>query len=209
VAKPVTPAPARRGRPPADVEGRRAVIVQAARAVFARHGLEAASMRLIAKEAGVAAPTLYLYFSGAEELYGAALSASLEDLGAGLRAAAALPGGKRERAGAVAHAFFDFYYARPDDAALGLYLGRGLGPRGLTAELDAQLNRELLEAIRPLAGALREFQSLSPRAADTAAFALASSAMGVAIFHHTRRDKGLRVDARAAFAQLLAWVFRA
>jgi len=198
----------RRGRPPANVEGKRAAIVQAARTVFARHGLESASMRLIAAEAGVAAPTLYLYFTNAEEMYGAALSASLADLGGALRVAGAQARGKRERTMALAHAFFDFYYARPDDAALGLYLNRGLGPRGLNAELDAQLNRELLAALQPLTAALRELQSLSPRAADTAAFALASSAMGVAIFHHTRRDKGLQVDARAAFEQLLAWVLR-
>jgi AcrR family transcriptional regulator len=190
------------------VADKRAAIVAAARAVFARHGLESASMRLIAQEAGVAAPTLYLYFAGAEELYGAALSASLADLGAALRVAGTQARGKRERATALAHAFFDFYYARPDDAALGLYLNRGLGPRGLTAELDAQLNAELLAALKPITGALRELQSLSPRAADTAAFALASSAMGVAIFHHTRRDKSLRVDARAAFEQLLSWVLR-
>jgi hypothetical protein len=151
---------------------------------------------------------LYLYFAGAEELYGAALSASLADLGAALRVAGTQARGKRERATALAHAFFDFYYARPDDAALGLYLNRGLGPRGLTAELDAQLNAELLAALKPITSALRELQSLSPRAADTAAFALASSAMGVAIFHHTRRDKSLRVDARAAFEQLLSWVLR-
>lgn len=207
-AVPGAEVPARRGRPPANVADRRAAIVAAARAVFARHGLESASMRLIAQEAGVAAPTLYLYFAGAEELYGAALSASLADLGAALRVAGAQARGKRERATALAHAFFDFYYARPDDAALGLYLNRGLGPRGLTAELDAQLNAELLAALKPITSALRELQSLSPRAADTAAFALASSAMGVAIFHHARRDKSLRVDARAAFEQLLSWVLR-
>ena len=197
----------RRGRPPANLADRRAAIVGAARAVFGRHGLEAASMRLIAREAGVAAPTLYLYFKGAEELYGEALSASLAELKSLLEAASAA-GAARERAVAVASAFFEFYYRSPDDAALGLYLNRGLGPRGLNPELDARLNRKLLEALMPLTRALQAHQGGTARAAHTAAFSLASSAMGIAIFHHTRRDKSLHVDATAAFGQLLAWVFR-
>ena len=207
--KPAAPAASpRRGRPPANLADRRAAIVAAARAVFGRHGLEAASMRLIAREAGVAAPTLYLYFKGAEELYGAALSASLAELRSLLEAAGA-GGTPREQAIAVATAFFRFYYQSPDDAALGLYLNRGLGPRGLNPDLDARLNRELLDALLPLTRALQAHQGGSARAADTAGFSLASSAMGIAIFHHTRRDKSLRVDATAAFEQLLAWVFRA
>jgi len=206
---PAAKAAPRRGRPPANVADKRAAIVAAARAVFARHGLESASMRLIASEAGVAAPTLYLYFKGAEELYGAALSASLAELGAALAGAPAVPGDARAHAAAVTRAFFDFYYTRPDDAALGLYLNRGLGPRGLNPELDARLNRELLAAIKLLTQALGALHGYSARQAATASFALASACMGVAIFHHTRRDKSLHVDAQAAFEQLLGWVFRA
>ncbi len=110
----------------------------------------------------------------------------------------------------MATAFFQFYYRSPDDAALrALLQPRPRSARAQQPDLDARLNRELLAALLPLTRALQAHQGGSARAANTAAFSLASSAMGIAIFHHTRRDKSLHVDATAAFGQLLAWVFRA
>src|ERR1039457_3151807 len=54
-------------------EFRRTAIVDAARSVFARKGFERGIMDEIAKEAGIAKGTIYLYFRSKEEIYRAVL----------------------------------------------------------------------------------------------------------------------------------------
>ncbi len=56
------------GRGP-DREARRQAILQAARQVFARKGFEPATLEAVAREAGLAKGTLYLYFKNKEDLY--------------------------------------------------------------------------------------------------------------------------------------------
>jgi len=201
-AKPAAPAATpRRGRPPANLADRRAAIVGAARAVFGRHGLEAASMRLIAREAGVAAPTLYLYFKGARNY-------TAQRFRLAHRTQVAAGGRRRRRHAARAgpccrQRVFQVLLPESGRRRPWSYLNRGLGPRGLNPDLDARLNRELLDALLPLTSALQAHQGRQRARRQYAAFSLASSAMGIAIFHHTRRDKSLHVDATAAFGQLL------
>ena len=55
-------------------EFRRAEIVDAARSVFARRGFARGIMDEIAKEAGIAKGTIYLYFRSKTEVYKAVLS---------------------------------------------------------------------------------------------------------------------------------------
>jgi AcrR family transcriptional regulator len=59
---------------------RRSTILEAARAVFARHGFAATTMDLIAKEADVAKGTLYLYYRSKVAIYTAAVVSGLEEL---------------------------------------------------------------------------------------------------------------------------------
>lgn len=61
-------------------EFRRAEIVQAARTVFARRGFARAIMDEIAREAGVAKGTLYLYFKSKTEIYRAVLDHDMKAL---------------------------------------------------------------------------------------------------------------------------------
>ena len=61
-------------------DARREHILSAARAVFIELGLEAVSMREIAKRAGYTAGAIYSYFASKEEIYGALLAESLERL---------------------------------------------------------------------------------------------------------------------------------
>ena len=55
--------------------GKRAQILEGARAVFLKRGFDAASMGEIAREAGVSKGTLYVYFASKEELFGAIVQA--------------------------------------------------------------------------------------------------------------------------------------
>lgn len=61
-------------------EFRRTAIVNAARSVFARKGFDRGIMDAIAKEAGIAKGTVYLYFRSKEEIYRAVLNEDMEFL---------------------------------------------------------------------------------------------------------------------------------
>jgi TetR/AcrR family transcriptional regulator len=123
---------------------RRDRIVAAARSEFAGAGLGGATMRGIARTAGVTTGAIYPYFASKEELYAAVLQESLRNLSdhvAGCISAAA-PG---DRGREALRGFFGFYRARPDELALGLYLFDGIGPSGLEPVLDRRLNASLRE----------------------------------------------------------------
>src|SRR6202051_4457151 len=61
-------------------DARRQVIIDAARRVFERVGLDGASIRLIAAEAGCTTGAIYPWFAGKEEVYAAILAESLDHL---------------------------------------------------------------------------------------------------------------------------------
>jgi AcrR family transcriptional regulator len=61
-------------------EFRRAEIIDAARSVFARHGFELGIMDEIAREAGIAKGTIYLYFRSKTEVYRAVLNHDMKAL---------------------------------------------------------------------------------------------------------------------------------
>lgn len=72
-------------------------LLDAALRVFARHGYAAASVRLIASEAGVAPGLLYSHFEGKRDLLRAIFARSMEDVGESF-AAAEPPGGAADAA---------------------------------------------------------------------------------------------------------------
>jgi len=61
-------------------EFRRAAIIDAARSVFARRGFELGIMDEIAREAGIAKGTIYLYFRSKSEVYRAVLNHDMKAL---------------------------------------------------------------------------------------------------------------------------------
>ena len=66
------------------LEFRRAEIIDAARTVFARRGFALGIMDEIAKEAGVAKGTLYLYFRSKDEVFKAVLDHDMKNLKEGI-----------------------------------------------------------------------------------------------------------------------------
>ena len=73
---------AQRDRQESVSELKRALIVEAARRVFEAEGLEGASLRAIAREAGYTVGALYFHFPNKEAVYGAVLEESLDRLAA-------------------------------------------------------------------------------------------------------------------------------
>ena len=63
-------------------DSRRALMLDAARVVFEKLGIEGASIREIAKQAGYTPGAIYSYFENKEAIYGALLADTLERLNA-------------------------------------------------------------------------------------------------------------------------------
>src|SRR5690606_31704542 len=88
---------------------RRAHVLDAARRVFAERGVEGASIREIAREAGYTAGALYSYFDSKEAIYAALLAESLDRLQTEVQAARAPKGQAARTLAAKAQAWFGFY----------------------------------------------------------------------------------------------------
>lgn len=78
---------------------RRDRIVGAARHLILRNGLRGTTMEAIAREAGIAKPTLYAYFHDKESVYSAIIEALTTDLRTAFHAAISTPGDADRRIG--------------------------------------------------------------------------------------------------------------
>jgi TetR/AcrR family transcriptional regulator len=151
-------------------EARRQVIIDAARRVFERVGLDGASIRLIAAEAGCTTGAIYPWFAGKEEVYAAILAESLDHLTTYIAKRIARDSDVTTRARAGIEAFYRYYQKNPAEVSLGLYLfrGQGIQPTGLKPELNRDLNAQLGAALDLIATAISEagFDDPTARAAD-------------------------------------------
>ena len=173
-------------------DARREHILSAARAVFIELGLEAVSMREIAKRAGYTAGAIYSYFASKEEIYGALLAESLERLNDFVNLAAQDISEDKQGQSAFedlrksALAFYEFYRDNPRDLDLGFYLFQGLKPRGLTNEWDSELNSRLRAAMQHQEVALMKL-GCKQKDLDTELTAIFAHIVGVLLLNHTGR----------------------
>ena len=183
-------------------DSRRALLLDAARSVFQRLGIEGASIREIAKAAGYTPGAIYSYFENKEAIYGALLAESLERLNDIVGAADAPDGSAADMLKAKARAWFGFYAANPRDLDLGFYLVQGMQPRGLNAELNFQLNDRLHDALRPCEAALQAMGLTADEALreNTALFA---HGVGLLLLQHTGRIRMFGQEATDLFARYL------
>ena len=187
-------ATARDLRQQALADAKRSHILNAATSVFIEFGLEAVSMREIAKRAGYTAGAIYSYFANKEEIYGALLAESLERLNAFVsdaeRAISLIEDASSSNDFLVLQksvlAFYQFYRDNPRDLDLGFYLFQGLKPRGLTNECDSQLNARLRDAMLPQEIALSKL-GFSKNEIDTEVTAIFAHIVGVLLLNHTGR----------------------
>jgi len=162
-------------------------ILSAARAVFEREGLDGASLRAIAAEAGYTPAALYFHFDSKEALYAEVLGRSIAVLQTAVDTAVASADTPAERFCAAALAFFDFYAENPRDLDLGFYLFRGgMRPHGLGRERDRALNEALEASLAPIRAAALSLGAAEAQADLIMADAFAH-ASGVLLLAHTRR----------------------
>ena len=199
---------ARLDRQQAMNDSRRALVLDAARSVFERLGIEGASIREIARQAGYTPGAIYSYFENKEAIYGALLAESLERLNAVVDAAGDPAMGPAEMLEAKASAWFGFYAVNPRDLDLGFYLVQGMRPRGLSADLDVQLNDRLHDALRPCEAALQAM-GLNAEDALRENTALFAHGVGLLLLQHTGRIRMFGQDAMMLFdAYLISLIER-
>jgi TetR/AcrR family fatty acid metabolism transcriptional regulator len=128
------------GRGP-DREARRQAILQAARQVFARKGYDPATLEAVAREAGLAKGTLYLYFRDKEDLYFHTVLHMLESLQASIQEQAERPAGALERMRALALGQCSFFLRHRDNLQL-------LAP--FSNPSLARLHKRLISAMKEL-----------------------------------------------------------
>lgn len=178
-------------------ELKRSLILDAARAVFERDGLDGASLRAIAAEAGYTPAALYFHFDSKEALYAEVLGQSIAALKAHVDAQVGGATTPQARFAAAALGFFDFYAENPRDLDLGFYLFRGgMRPHGLGRERDTALNAALEAVLWPLSDAAEAMGAdvTMARLIMTDAFA---HAVGVLLLLHTRRIRMFGLAPRA------------
>lgn len=182
---------------------KRALILEAAREVFAAEGLEGASLRAIAARAGYTPAALYFHFDSKEAIYAEVLQGSLAALGQAVDDAVAKASEPEARLRAAAMAFFRFYAQNPRDLDLGFYLFRGgMKPKGLGRERDVSLNESLGTALRPIADAAEALGS--PRAeANLLVVDIFAHATGLLLLLHTGR---IRMFGASATERMEAYV---
>lgn len=177
-------------------EARRALVLDAARSVFAEHGIEGANIREIARRAGYTAGALYSYFENKEAIYAALLEESLDRLSLAVEEARPTVRGRPDRLLlARAQAWFSFYADHPRDLDLAFYLVRGISPRGLTNDLNRHLDDRLRQALQPCEDALVAL-GLDTDRARSEHTALFAHGLGLLLLQHTGRIRlfGAAVD---------------
>jgi len=186
---------------------RRALVLDAARSVFAEKGVEGASIREIARRAGYTPGAIYSYYDSKEAVYAALLAESLERLNLEVRQARAFKAHPERTLANKAQAWFGFYARNPRDLDLGFYLVQGLAPRGLTSEFNQQLNGRLHDALRPCEDAMQAM-GLSPEAALSENTALFAHGVGLLLLQHTGRIRMFGQSAEALFHRYVEQLVR-
>jgi AcrR family transcriptional regulator len=178
-------------------ELKRGLILDAARAVFERDGLDGASLRAIAAQAGYTPAALYFHFDSKEALYAEVLGQSIAALKAHVDAKVGQAATPQARLAAAVLGFFDFYAQNPRDLDLGFYLFRGgMRPHGLGRERDMALNAALEAVLWPISEAAEALgaEVAMARLIMTDAFA---HAVGVLLLLHTKRIRMFGLGPRA------------
>jgi TetR/AcrR family transcriptional regulator len=174
---------------------KRAGILAAATDVFARAGLEGATIRAIAQAAGYTAGAVYAYFPTKEAIYADILAQSLASLRETMEAAYRDAPDDEARVRATIRAFYDFYRERPQELELGFYLFQGMRPRGLSRAMDRALNSKLIAVLMRIRAAILRLGALRPLAAHRETVAAMCHISGVLLMARTGRLKTLDSDA--------------
>lgn len=139
----------------ADRQDKGTRILQAAIRVFAEKGFKAAALEQVARQAGTAKGTLYLYFRDKQELYYRAALQVFDDVRAHIDACAAQASGPVEKLRAIARAQLEYFTMHRDAMRLAAgIMAPGLG--GLRKRLFVALMERRQKGLEALTAIVEE-----------------------------------------------------
>ncbi|MGE0734535.1 MAG: TetR/AcrR family transcriptional regulator [Alphaproteobacteria bacterium] len=175
---------------------RRGHFLAAAKRVFAAKGLDGASVRDIAREAGYSPAAIYFYYPSKEAIYGDILADSLAALIRSIKEASPPSQSAADRMARAALAFYDYYFSHRDELDLSFYLFNGIRPRGLTPEINRQLNGRLIALLQYIADLIAAATDLPRDSANEEAVAAFSHMSGLLLLNNSGRLKTFGFDGR-------------
>jgi AcrR family transcriptional regulator len=110
--------PLPRANSPNEVAAFRERLCEAATRLFAQHGADGFTMRLLAAEVGCATMTSYRYFKDKDEVLAAVRTRAFDRFSDALEAAGRTPGDSRAKATAIGEAYVDFAAANREAYSL-------------------------------------------------------------------------------------------
>ena len=162
-----------------DRERRKQAILLAARQVFARKGFEPATLEAVAREAGLAKGTLYLYFKNKEDLYFHTAVHVLESLQSSILEQAQRASGALDRLRAIALGQFDFFVRHRDTLQL-LAPFSNPGLARLHKRLIAAMTEKWVTHLQRITVVVEEGQRAGALRRDLEAGHIAQAFMGMA-----------------------------
>jgi AcrR family transcriptional regulator len=167
-------------------DARRALVLDAARVVFAESGIEGANIRDIAKAAGYTPGAIYSYFDSKEAIFDALLTESLQRLN-NVVAQARVQKNKADKILQIkALAWFGFYAEHPRDLELFLFPVRTRkgADEAIVQDENKALRERLYEAMRPCEAALQDL-GMSQADSQRESFALFAHGVGLLLLQPT------------------------
>ena len=178
---------------------RRDALLAAARRVFGRYGFERATVERIARDAGVAKGTVYLYYASKQEIYWAALAAGIEELHERTRERVAAAANLKEMIEAFITTKIEYFDERRDFFRIYVSeLGsRIAGPLYRRAEFKPLHRRQIraLEQAIARGVARREIRAVDPRETASAIFDLTRGLTTRRLLAGRRKPAAPEVDA--------------
>lgn len=167
---------------------RRHLIVEAARRVFDKSGLEGASIRAIAQAAGCTTGAIYPHFRSKEEIFAVVLSDSLSALSSSIEASMEGITAPAKAIRRATLAIYKYYDAHPSELALALVLFNGDGKSKLGRKPDGDLKRQLEGLLALLSDSIRSAsrKAFAPMV-RVEALALFSHLVGLLVLKHRSR----------------------
>ena len=187
---------------------KKSVILDAAQRVLDRDGIEGATVRAIAKEAGYTPGALYAYYADKDDILADLLCKSLSRAARVMRHSIETAAGSPPNAVDLAATFTAYYRQEPAefDLLLTVLQSRRIG--NLSAETSRTLNGRLIAALSPIAEALEATKHWDPQPASEATMQAAGLGLGLLLLENSNRLSALGMDGTAlmsgAYATLLS-----
>ena len=195
-----------KGRRRAVHDFKRRAILDAAKTILATQGLEGATVRAIAQEAGYSPGAIYAYYPAKEEIYGDILARSLSQAGQAVRAAADGVASPRARLKEAVGAYYDYYRQHPQEFELSLYLGHGARRAQLSAERQRLINGRLIALLQVIAKTVSDLGPLSPEETNRETVEILSHLEGLLVLENSGRLRVLGFDGEALLGHYLGGV---